>query len=52
VESRGDHRIAMAAAVGALALDGETTIAGWRATATSYPEFAADLTRLTGGQHP
>jgi 3-phosphoshikimate 1-carboxyvinyltransferase len=52
VESHGDHRIAMAAAVAALALDGETTITGWRATATSYPEFGADLAVLTGGSRP
>jgi 3-phosphoshikimate 1-carboxyvinyltransferase len=49
VESHGDHRIAMAAAVAAGAIEGETTIGDWRSTATSYPEFSADLALLTGG---
>jgi 3-phosphoshikimate 1-carboxyvinyltransferase len=47
-ESHGDHRIAMSAAVAANAIDGESTIANWRATVTSYPEFAQDLAHLTG----
>jgi 3-phosphoshikimate 1-carboxyvinyltransferase len=47
-ESHGDHRVAMAAAVAALALDGETTVRGWRSVATSYPEFTRDLATLTG----
>jgi 3-phosphoshikimate 1-carboxyvinyltransferase len=50
VESHGDHRIAMAAAVAATALDGATTIDGWRSTGTSYPEFLADLARLRDGE--
>ena len=36
-DSHGDHRIAMAMAVAALGADGETTIDGWDAVATSYP---------------
>jgi 3-phosphoshikimate 1-carboxyvinyltransferase len=48
LKSHGDHRIAMAAAVAANALDGESTVRGWRAVAASYPDFAADLARLTG----
>jgi 3-phosphoshikimate 1-carboxyvinyltransferase len=47
LESLGDHRIAMAAAVAANAVDGASTVAGWPAVASSYPEFADDLARLT-----
>ena len=43
VHSRGDHRIAMSAAIAALAATGETVIDGWSATAVSAPEFGADL---------
>ena len=46
VESHGDHRIAMACAVAALAADGPTTVAGWEAVSTSYPGFGADLASL------
>ncbi|MEU2264961.1 3-phosphoshikimate 1-carboxyvinyltransferase [Streptomyces olindensis] len=49
VDSHGDHRIAMTAAVaGACAAEGTTVIDGWDSVATSYPAFAADLVRLTG----
>ncbi|MGH3794174.1 MAG: 3-phosphoshikimate 1-carboxyvinyltransferase [Pseudonocardiaceae bacterium] len=48
VDSHGDHRIAMASAVCALAAAGETVIHGWDSVRTSYPGFAADLQRLTG----
>ena len=48
VHAHGDHRIAMAMAVAALAVDGETTIEGWDAVATSYPGFARDLELLRG----
>ena len=48
LESQGDHRIAMAAAVAANAIDGVSTVTGWRAVASSYPEFADDLARVTG----
>jgi 3-phosphoshikimate 1-carboxyvinyltransferase len=44
----GDHRIAMAAAVGAAACAGESTVDGWDAVAVSYPEFADDLRALGG----
>lgn len=47
-ESFGDHRIAMAAAVAANAVDGASTVSGWGIVASSYPEFADDLARLTG----
>jgi 3-phosphoshikimate 1-carboxyvinyltransferase len=46
-DSFGDHRIAMAAAVAANALDGESAVGGWPIVGSSYPEFAADLARLT-----
>ena len=49
VSSRGDHRMAMALAVAALAARGPTRIDGWDAVATSYPGFAADLHRLCPG---
>ncbi len=44
----GDHRIAMALAVAANAVAAESTVHGWRIVSSSYPEFAADLDRLTG----
>ena len=48
LKSHGDHRIAMAAAIAANAIDGESTVRGWQAVSSSYPEFADDLGRLTG----
>ena len=48
-ESHGDHRIAMAVAVAAHALEAESTVRGWRAVTSSYPEFADDLARLASG---
>ncbi|MEU0237701.1 3-phosphoshikimate 1-carboxyvinyltransferase [Nocardiopsis sp. NPDC006198] len=49
VDSAGDHRIAMAAAVAAVARShGETTISGWESVATSYPGFAEHLRTLSG----
>jgi 3-phosphoshikimate 1-carboxyvinyltransferase len=42
-KSHGDHRIAMAAAIAANACEGSSTVRGWRAVASSYPRFAADL---------
>jgi 3-phosphoshikimate 1-carboxyvinyltransferase len=47
VQSHGDHRVAMTAAVAGLAAEGTTTVDGWDAVATSYPGFVADLGRLT-----
>ncbi len=47
VDSVGDHRIAMAAAIAALAVDGEVEIEGWGAVATSYPGFLDDLSTIT-----
>jgi cytidylate kinase len=51
VDSGGDHRMAMAAAVAALAVaPGEhSLISGFAAAGTSYPAFADDLAALTGG---
>lgn len=46
IDARGDHRIAMAFAIAGLLAEGETTILGAEAIATSYPEFENDLTRL------
>ena len=43
VRSHGDHRVAMAMAVAAMAAAGETVIEGWEAVATSYPGFEEDL---------
>jgi len=47
VKSHGDHRMAMALAVAANAIDGESTVRGWQAVASSYPTFADDFVRLT-----
>jgi 3-phosphoshikimate 1-carboxyvinyltransferase len=47
LESHGDHRIAMAAAVAANALDGESRVRGWSSVAVSYPRFSEDLDDLT-----
>ncbi len=49
LKSHGDHRIAMAGAIAANALDGATTVRGWRAVASSYPEFHEHLAVLTRG---
>lgn len=48
VDSYGDHRIAMSAAVAAVAIAGDTRVRGWRSVSTSYPEFTKDLAALTG----
>ena len=48
-DSGGDHRMAMAAAVAALAAGpGESRLDGWSAVATSYPSFLSDLRALGG----
>jgi 3-phosphoshikimate 1-carboxyvinyltransferase len=51
VDSHGDHRFAMAGAVAAGAIAGETRVRGWRSVATSYPEFTDHLAAL-GGEAP
>ena len=43
VDAAGDHRIAMSAAVAALAGAGPVRVSGWEAVATSYPNFEEDL---------
>src|SRR5581483_11914306 len=48
-KSHGDHRIAMSAAIAANACDGPSTVRGWRAVASSYPRFAADLASVAEG---
>ena len=50
LKSHGDHRIALAAAIAAHALDGPSPVRGWAAVAVSYPEFRDDLAALAGGQ--
>ncbi len=45
VDSRGDHRIAMTAAVGA-ACGVAVTVDGFECSTISYPDFAKDLRRL------
>lgn len=47
VDATGDHRIAMAFAIAALAGAGSVTIEGADAIATSYPQFAAHMEMLT-----
>jgi 3-phosphoshikimate 1-carboxyvinyltransferase len=48
LQGHGDHRIAMAGAIAAIAMDGESVVEGWRASSVSYPEFGDDLATLTG----
>jgi 3-phosphoshikimate 1-carboxyvinyltransferase len=52
VDSDGDHRIAMAAAVAALVGRAPVTITGVEAVATSYPTFLDDLEALGGHWEP
>lgn len=49
VHSHGDHRIAMAAAMAALATKGTSQIEGFDAVATSYPSFVDDLALCAPG---
>ncbi len=46
IESLGDHRIAMAFAIGALKAEGETVIRNSECVGISYPEFFSDLERV------
>jgi len=52
VHARGDHRVAMAMAVAAMAADGESMIEGWGSVVTSYPTFEAHLAVLGGRGRP
>ena len=51
LDARGDHRMAMAAAVAAAAcpVGARSVVDGWESVATSYPGFADSLDRLAGG---
>jgi 3-phosphoshikimate 1-carboxyvinyltransferase len=49
VESYGDHRMAMALAVAALAASGPVLIRGGECVDVSYPTFWPDLERLAPG---
>lgn len=51
VDCRGDHRIAMAAAVAAAACTGESILEGAQAVEKSYPAFFADYQKLGGSCH-
>jgi 3-phosphoshikimate 1-carboxyvinyltransferase len=46
IDSRGDHRIAMAFAIAGLRAEGETRIGGADAARISYPEFFAALDQI------
>jgi 3-phosphoshikimate 1-carboxyvinyltransferase len=46
IDSAGDHRIAMAFAVAALAADGPSAIQGAEAASVSFPEFFATLRQI------
>lgn len=46
VDSAGDHRIAMACAIAALACEGEVTVRDCANVATSFPTFVADAASL------
>jgi 3-phosphoshikimate 1-carboxyvinyltransferase len=46
LDSHGDHRIAMAFSVAALAADGPSMIQGSEAAAVSFPEFFDMLRRV------
>ncbi len=47
VAAHNDHRLAMSLAVAGLIARGETIIEGWECVADSFPEFDAQLKRLT-----
>lgn len=48
IDSRGDHRIAMAGAVAALRSSSGLEIDGWECVAKSYPRFFEDLKSIGG----
>lgn len=47
IDSRGDHRIAMAFAIAGLVADGSTSIHDAEAVAVSYPRFFRDLQEIS-----
>lgn len=48
--ARGDHRLAMLAAVAGLASESGVLVEGFEAVEVSYPAFGADLARLTAAR--
>lgn len=50
IDSAGDHRIAMSAAIAALVADGPSRIEDTDNVGTSYPGFAEAINQLAGGQ--
>lgn len=50
VQSHGDHRIAMCAAIMATRVNGDTEIEDFNCVETSYNNFLGDLTRLWHGE--
>ncbi len=48
IDASGDHRIAMAAAIGATVADGPVTVLGAECVAKSYPAFWQEFNRLGG----
>jgi len=48
VDPRGDHRIAMAAAVAAAGIPSGVRVKGFECARVSYPDFASDFTSLGG----
>ncbi len=50
IDSAGDHRIAMSAAIAALVADGPSRIEDTGNVGTSYPRFAHAINQLAGGQ--
>ncbi|MGB2757046.1 MAG: hypothetical protein WBD02_05205, partial [Acidimicrobiia bacterium] len=50
VEAHGDHRIAMAGAIAACGLSGNSNILGAESVSVSYPGFFEDLNMIRG-QH-
>ena len=48
VDPRGDHRIAMAAAVAGAGIDGGVTVLGFDCARVSYPDFIRDYVALGG----
>ena len=47
IDSRGDHRIAMAGAIAGCLAHGETKVLGTKCVETSYPGFFRDLDQIT-----
>ena len=49
VQGHDDHRVVMALAIAATAIEGEVAIRGAEAVGVTYPQFMEDLARLGGG---